>query len=273
MKNLLWLIPILWCSAAFAQTANCPSTTGSPYTIGTTWTCLQYHSVNPDTLTGSVAYNSNVTAGNPLIAECFIYLNNTAALTSITISDTLTNTWLPAGPFECYTNITCDQIFYVASNKTTGANTVSWAANGTSLSIGPSAGCGILEIHTTQSGAFALDNHQGAGNGYTGGSPPVTVTLASPLVTTQADELVIVGVDTNNGTVTVVSPLSQLDAEAIEGGVEATSGSYSLTFKDSATADQYVFIAASFTVGSVSNGAGWGGKAGIGGKAGVGGTD
>jgi hypothetical protein len=81
--------------------------------------------VGVNTLTGSKAYGSNVTANNLLV--CAINAGqNTAPQQDPVLTDTLGNSWLLAEAVhgQITSSPGCQWIFYVQKNKASGANTV-----------------------------------------------------------------------------------------------------------------------------------------------------
>jgi hypothetical protein len=130
-------------------------------------------------LTVAKAYTSNVTAGNLLVCILHVY-NNGGGPGTITVTDTLGNTWTHApGGLSGYGGLGTDQIWYVASTLG-GANTVTATCTTNGGSNYP--GFTILEYSGITTSSPVEDHNQATANSSSSSSGNVTTANASELL-------------------------------------------------------------------------------------------
>lgn len=261
MKSFLLLAVAFVCSAASAQTVRCPTTTGSPYTIGGPWKCQQARSFNPGTNTWSVAFNSNVTSGNLLIVDYFFGLS-TANFTSIVVSGSRNGTFTcgsVVGPGNFSPSHEYDGVCYkVATSSGSETITATPTCSG-GCTVNGFAGGDIAEI-SDSSGTPAFDAFFTSING-SAASGTCPCSMGSITATASAtNDLGFLAVDTANGAPDAPNYMT-LDSVAMAwAGGEAmwvqnasSSGTMTMTGNDTTASDPVILAGIAFKASNASS--------------------
>jgi hypothetical protein len=245
------LILILIFCAPTAHAA-CPTTTGgSPYSMGTNFTCIQVGTSSSGSNPVTLTYNSNVSSasGHFLAAECFFGVTTLSGVGNVSATDTRSDSWvqLSISKHVAGSNNFVDAIIWSPTIASSGANTVTVTLAG--ATIASFSGCEPYEMVD----ALGTPVFDAAGTGQGGsvsGTCPCAFT-AMPITIAQTNELVMIGCDTAAGTCTFTVPSApNIGSEGTFATVYSGSGSTNITGSDNVSGDAYNLVSVAIAASS-----------------------
>lgn len=176
--------------------------------------------------TRALAYGSNVTAGNMLIAAC-IWIGGSATTATCALTDTIGNTWSPIAATLTTRSPGRGQLFYVpAFSASSAADTVTMT---TSASVSER----VIIVSEFSGLSGSLGSAPAAGNG-SSTNPSINMTV-------DAIDSLVVGVCFTNSTASAGAGYTALGGAAVDGNVgeyrlPAGTGSQAVAFVQAVSA-------------------------------------
>ncbi len=219
--------------------------------VGTNWTCVQVEQTEGIANPYPVALPSNVTAGNMMVANCWVWTNG-GTITSMSVSDNINGPYtniVPPVLWDSGQNV--DAIYWFPSNVASGADTVSITSVATNVTT---QGCTVVEWHDS-AGTPAVD----AAAPTIVGTTPATdcyddpCVLSTPLTTTADGDLIFGWTDFIHANMGSGPAFYLLDGEDAEANQQTRAGPQVIAATINSGLSPYMISGVAFKANSASS--------------------